>query len=90
MVVAGKAREALAVVQPYRVLALVHSHIAHGAVSCAESAADAAVGVNAEWRVFDNPAYEYVADEAAVDARPVADEDVAHAVASLAYVFDEA
>ena len=90
MVVAGEAREALAGVEPYRALALVHSHSAHGAVSCAESAADAAVGVNAERRVFDNPAYEHIADESAVDARPVAHENVAHAVASLAYVFDEA
>ena len=88
--VAGEAREALAVVQPYRVFVLVHSHVAHGAVTRAESAADAAVGVNAERRVFDNPAYEHIADESAVDARPVAHENVAHAVASLAYVFDEA
>ena len=88
--VAGEAREALAGVQPYRVLALVHSHVAHGAVTRAESAVDAAVGVNAERRVFDNPAYEHVADEAAVDARPVAHENVAHAVASLSYVLDEA
>ena len=68
---------------------LVHCHVVDGAVVGAQTTTDATVGVYAERGVFDNPTDEHVTDESAVDAWPVADKDVAYAVASLAYVVDE-
>ena len=89
MVVASKARQTLAVVQPRRFAALLEVDIGNRTYRGTLAAMQAPVGNNVEWAVGNELLYKHRAYKPAVDAWPMAYSDVTHSAATLHNVGNE-